>query len=80
MAGASQGEQPQGHRTDANGGGSNHSTNMGAGDMTEITANLMSLLKQFMESMHKKEEAKEAGQEMNNEQKEKGCGGETGAC
>jgi hypothetical protein len=48
--------------------------------MTEITANLMSLLKQFMESMHKKEEAKEAGQEMNNEQKEKGCGGETGAC
>jgi hypothetical protein len=54
MAGASQGEQPQGHRTDANGGGSNHSTNMGAGDMTEITANLMSLLKQFIDAQERR--------------------------
>jgi hypothetical protein len=51
---------------------------MGAGDMTKIPTNLMSLFKGFMESMHKKEEAKEAGQEINNEQKEKGCGEKQG--
>jgi hypothetical protein len=44
MVGASQGERPQGN-TDVTGGGSNRRTNMGAGDMTEIPANLMSHFK-----------------------------------
>jgi hypothetical protein len=69
MVGASQGERPQ---------GSNHRTDMGAGDMSEIPANLMSHFKQFMASMYKQEETKEARYEVNNEQKEKGSGEKQG--
>jgi hypothetical protein len=47
MTGASLGDQPQGQHTN--------------GDHSEIPANMVSLFKQFMETMYKQEEAKGVG-------------------
>jgi hypothetical protein len=61
MTGASLGDQPQGQHTNA--------------DHSEIPANMVSLFKQFMETMYKQEEAKGVGQKVNKEHKGKEIGG-----
>jgi hypothetical protein len=53
------------------GEGSSVNHTIGGGDHTEVPANMVSLFKQFMETMYKQEETKGPGQEVNKEHKGK---------